>query len=256
MSGTFFSQVICLAQSGSTNDDAFTLLEAEPSCLVWTTDQTAGRGSRGRSWISPAGSHLAMTLAFDTAGRPDPGELCYPLLAAVAVYDTLKRLLPEADLTLKWPNDVLLAKAKLAGILCESRWVRNKVRVAIGIGINLRRHPAMDQLPKGYAALDDLNRPPSADTIVQTIGQVFPVTLDALRKPNSLNDAWLSRCGLKVGTPLRLQADGAVLEGKFAGLAADGALKLQQENRFHLVAQSCEDFDILDGLDYNSQHPL
>ena len=249
MNSLLFSKVICLDQSKSTNDDAFAVLEKAPSCLVWTTDQTAGRGSRGRGWLSPAGCHLALTLAFDANGFPAPGELCYPLLAGVAVYDTLRQLNPKAPLSLKWPNDVMLSGLKCAGILCESRWVRDQVRIAIGIGINLKSHPSLAGLPKGYAALASLPQPPAPVQIIDALKTIFAKTLADHTRPETLNKAWLLRSGLPVGTPLRIKANGATLEGSFAGLDQDGALMLwDAQQHVHRIAQSCDDFDILPSL--------
>lgn len=239
-------EILRLGACGSTNDEAFDYLERVPVCLLWTTEQKQGRGSRGRTWISPDGHHLAMTLAFNADNIPSPSDLCYPLLVGVAMFDVLQTLAPEANLLLKWPNDILLNDRKLAGILCESRWTQDHVRIALGIGVNLRAHTTLSGLPKGYASLEELPVALDPNTIVRTFADTFPSRLHHLNQASSLNKAWLMRAKLSADQPLRLQADGRVLRGRFMGLSQSGGLLLRDASgAVHAVDQTCDDFQIL-----------
>ena len=106
--------------------------------LVVADHQTAGRGRLGRSWEAPPGTALLFSVLLrPPSGRPAP-ELS--LVAGVAVADTLERLLGLA-VQIKWPNDVMLRRRKIAGILAEAR---DDV-VVLGIGINVGQ--TADQLP-------------------------------------------------------------------------------------------------------------
>ena len=106
--------------------------------LVVADHQTAGRGRLGRSWEAPPGTaQLFSVLLRPPSERPAP-ELS--LVAGVAVADTLERLLGLA-VQIKWPNDVMLRRRKIAGILAEAR---DDV-VVLGIGINVGQ--TADQLP-------------------------------------------------------------------------------------------------------------
>ncbi len=100
---------------------------------VYTLDQTAGRGRLGRRWADAAGQALYYTAVLPWA----PAQLpALGLLAGLLVCEALQaRYAPGPDLRLKWPNDVLLAGKKLAGILCEG--VPGQSRTVCGIGINL-----------------------------------------------------------------------------------------------------------------------
>ena len=97
--------------------------------------QTAGRGRRGRSWLSPFGRNLAVSVGVAIA-RPVPEIGALSLVVGVAV----RRALVEHGLTgvaLKWPNDILLGGRKLAGILIELVRAVAPVEVVIGIGVNV-----------------------------------------------------------------------------------------------------------------------
>ena len=112
--------------TGSTNEDAraLALAGAPHGTLVTAAQQTAGRGRDGRRWEAPAGSALLCSLVLR-----DPPVLL-SLRAGVAVADTIGELAQ-----LKWPNDVLLAGRKVAGILVEAR-PRERWAV-LGIGVNV-----------------------------------------------------------------------------------------------------------------------
>ena len=92
-----------------------TALSCPPGTVVMAESQTAGRGRYGRTWQSPKGN-LYMSLVLPDLGKDN---IALPFLTAVAVADSL----PGFDITLKWPNDVLLSGKKLAGILIEKEGV-------------------------------------------------------------------------------------------------------------------------------------
>ena len=122
----------------STNAEALALARAGELGPLWIAarEQTAGRGRRGNSWVSPRGNLYATLLLTD----PAPPE-CAPQLSFVAVlalYDTIAACAPalREALSLKWPNDLLCRGAKLAGILIEGEQAADALAVAIGIGVN------------------------------------------------------------------------------------------------------------------------
>src|SRR5687768_14321610 len=124
---------------GSTNTEACALARAGERGPLWIVAraQTAGRGRRSNSWISEPGNLYASLLLPDVpSGRA--GDLAF--VAGLAVRDAVRALARNIAfrLALKWPNDVQVGNAKLAGILieAESSWA------VIGIGINCAHHPA------------------------------------------------------------------------------------------------------------------
>ena len=97
--------------------------------------QLAGRGRRGRTWFSPLGGNLAVSLGF--ASERPPAELAgLSLVVGLGVVDALDRLGVEG-VALKWPNDLLLGGAKLAGILIEVLQTPRGAEFSVGIGINV-----------------------------------------------------------------------------------------------------------------------
>ena len=243
------AQPVILDQSASTNDDAFAMLKHQRSCVVWTLDQTGGRGSRGRQWITPKNHGLALSIGLSGDEIPHPTALCYPLFAGLLLYDSLARLLGlERDsLALKWPNDLLLKRRKLAGILCESRWSAQKPHIVLGIGVNLRSHQSLKALDKGFASLDEFASAPAPATIVHEIVLRFHETLASALDADWLHARWLARCWPKPGALLAVRAHGKRRRGVFSGLGGDGALLLTDgDGKVHRIEQSCDDFLVLE----------
>ena len=144
-------------ETGSTNADlaariAHSGYVAEGAWLL-ADRQTAGRGRLGRSWSDGAGNFMGSTVVHLRHGDPSPDTLA--LVAGLAVYEAVvSRAGPET--MLKWPNDVLVDGAKLAGILLE----RIGDAVVIGIGVNLAAAPRFDDrlLALDAAAADQWGR--------------------------------------------------------------------------------------------------
>lgn len=128
------------AATGSTNDDALARArEGAPEGLVIGADlQNAGRGRRGRRWVSDPGDALLVSVLLRPRIAPvDAGLL--PIVAAVGVAGALAE-----RATIVWPNDILIDGAKVAGILCEMSADQEHVAWAVvGIGINVRGAPPL-----------------------------------------------------------------------------------------------------------------
>lgn len=142
-SSVLAASLVVLEEVDSTNDElvrrAKTGDEPEFSVLV-TSSQTAGRGRLGRSWIAPPGKTLAVSLLLrplHPLGVPLGNEHLgwLPLIAGIAMTRSVASLLPERRVTLKWPNDVQIDGAKVAGILAEL--LPGESAVVIGMGVNL-----------------------------------------------------------------------------------------------------------------------
>ena len=126
------NEVRYLTECGSTN--AYVKEHFEefgPVGAVYTTNQTAGRGRLGRTWVNAEGRALYYTVAIR---EPLAQPATLPLLASLAVRDQLK-LRYGVDCQIKWPNDLLLNGKKIVGILCEG--APDGHSIVVGIGINL-----------------------------------------------------------------------------------------------------------------------
>jgi len=209
-----------LTETASTNDDVKRAAEAGEAegLVICAARQTAGRGRHGRAWESPQGNLYCSVLLrpndLQNAGR-------YSFVAAMAFYDTVRQCLPIADITLKWPNDVLVEDEKIAGILLEAGpgWL------VIGMGLNILHHPETALYPAtsllaaggGDKPLDEI-----LDMLLQNVDHWYGVMQKEGFAP--VRAAWLKRAH-KGRLSVRLSE--GTLEGVFADLDAEGRLGLR-----------------------------
>lgn len=218
-----------VTETGSTNADLAARLRAgervaEGDWLV-ADRQTAGRGRQGRAWFDGAGNFMGSTLVRPGPGDPPAQSLAF--VAALALYEAVAPLLADPrGLALKWPNDLLLGGAKLAGILLE----READAVVVGVGVNLAAAPALPDRPT--AALGALGPAPDRDTFAAALAAAFERELERWRTHglDPLLRRW-QQVAHPLGTPLTVHEPGGIgLAGTFAGIAPDGALRLRLED--------------------------
>ncbi len=229
-------EVRVLERCASTNAALLAARLRRPVLLA-ADEQTAGRGRRGRRWYSAPGCGVLFSLGLPMRRTArDLGGLS--IVAGVAAVRVL-RALGAADAALKWPNDLLARGAKLGGILVETRAQGAGSATVIGIGVNYRNAPGLAaRLRRGVAALEDCLRPlPSRNAI---IGALARNVLAAARAFDAtgfepFRSDW-DGLHAYAGKALRVRlADGRVLAGVAAGLAADGALQLRTRSGLRTV---------------------
>lgn len=223
---------------GSTSDLCRILaIAGEPGPLaILARRQTQGRGTQGREWVSAAGNLFLSVLLRSREQARDVGQ--WSLLAGVALAEALSPLLPNPQaLRLKWPNDLLLDGAKLAGILVESSATPDGTLewLVIGIGVNIVAAPELPD--RRTAALAQVATPPAAEDLARLV----LARLAHWRQVRLLEGfapvraAWLERAPA-LGTPLTLRLGKRSLGGSFAGLGHDGSLLLATGGRVHAFA--------------------
>src|SRR5690349_17278976 len=170
------ARLLSLDAVGSTNAEAFARARAGERGPLWVTArrQTAGRGRRGRAWVSEPGNLYASLLLTDPAPPQRAAELS--LVAALAVHDALadRAGVPGRRVALKGRNDVVCDGAKLAGILIEGESLPGGLlAVVIGPGVNCAHHPADTPYPAtSLAAAGALVAPESLmQTLVGTMAR-------------------------------------------------------------------------------------
>jgi BirA family biotin operon repressor/biotin-[acetyl-CoA-carboxylase] ligase len=225
---------------GSTNDEAKALARAgaPEGTLVWAGEQTAGRGRRGRIWLSPPGN-LYLSLVMRPAGAPSrAAQLGF--VAALGLGDALAALAgPALHLRYKWPNDLLANGKKFAGILLESETgAKDGVDfVVVGIGVNI------------VCAPGDVEFPATSLIAEGVAGVTPPVLLEGFARHFEgwarrwgeegfapLRMAWLARAS-GLGDRVRVRLERSTLFGRFQGLDDDGALVLDAvEGRRRIAA--------------------
>lgn len=215
-------------ETGSTNADLAAAIRADESLAegAWLVArrQTAGRGRQGRVWQDDFGNFMGSTLVRLSHAGPAPATLSF--VAALAVRDAAADVLgSNADLALKWPNDVLLSGGKLSGILLEM--VRG--HVVVGVGVNLACAPKLSD--RKTAAIFDHAPVPSLEVFAENLARHFANRL-AVWRSNGLTStlqAFLACSIHAAGSPVTVHdGEGSKISGSFAGLEeSDGALLLR-----------------------------
>lgn len=217
-------QIRTVAETISTNDDVAALARAgEPEGLWLRAErQTGGRGRQGREWYSPPDNLYASTLVRLRPGDPPAPTLA--LVAAVGLHEVAAAYAPDAAITIKWPNDLLVAGAKLSGILLE----RLEEAVIIGFGVNLASHP--EALARPSTSFRELiGAAPEPAAFLDDLAAAFARWLARWRTEGlgPIRTGWLAAAH-PPGTALSTStASGAWVEGLFEGLDETGALRLR-----------------------------
>ncbi|MBD3728500.1 MAG: biotin--[acetyl-CoA-carboxylase] ligase [Sphingomonadales bacterium] len=218
-----------VTETGSTNTELLARLRAgehvaEGDWLV-ADRQNAGRGRQGRAWFDGAGNFMGSTVVHPGGGDPPAPTLA--LLAGLATYEAVLPYCPDpAALRLKWPNDLMLGRAKLAGILLEAAGGA----VVVGIGVNLVAAP---QLPdRATVALVQIGPPPSRDGFARDLAAVFDREVERWRNfgLEPLLRRWQA-AAYPPGTPITVNEPGeGMLSGRIEGLGPDGSLSLRLDD--------------------------
>ncbi len=157
----------------------------------------------------------------------DPNAATLALVAGLAAYEAVSALLADpSQLNLKWPNDLMLAGAKLAGILLE----REGDAIIVGMGINLTAAPELPD--RKTISLSAFGPPPDRDMFARSLASAFDQEVERWRAYGlePLIRRWESIAHSK-GASLTVNPPGEPrVEGTFNGLSADGALSLRLED--------------------------
>jgi BirA family transcriptional regulator, biotin operon repressor / biotin---[acetyl-CoA-carboxylase] ligase len=223
-----------LSVAGSTNDLAMQKARERgiEGLVLHAEMQTAGRGRRGRAWISPLGGSLSLTLGFDW---PNPVSSLSGLspVVGLAVLDALQ-LVGAKGIGLKWPNDLLTSKGKLAGILIELLPAAGTTRVVVGVGINLRVSPS--QRAEVDQPIDDLETvcdglPPDRAVLLAVLVNHLVRFVQAFRSGGfEPFIASYDAHHLAHSRDVSLREGDRERRVRVLGIAADGGLKVQWSN--------------------------
>lgn len=234
-------RIVCLDETGSTNDDAFALAcGAGPSAdgtAIFAERQTAGRGRLGRQWLSPRGASIhCSALLFEPTGDASPGHVALAGgLAACRAIEHATHLKPNV----RWPNDVFLSGRKVGGVLVERRETAPGVTaMVIGIGINCLQHQVHfpPELRGRATSLEiesagAIDRLAVARELLGALNEWFaaPGKLDAAR----LIREWRARSD-DIGTRVTVAANGRTYRGRILDVEPDAGLLFQSDDGVRL----------------------
>lgn len=216
---------------GSTNDECLRLAAsgAVEGTLVVADRQTAGRGRNGRTWVSPPGVGLYASLLLRPPGTD--GLTLLPLLAGVAAAEAI-RAAAACEAFLKWPNDVLVADRKVAGLLVEADLAPHGSIVVLGLGVNVNTPaealPARALYPASSLRLET-GRLVDRDALLLAWRERVARWLAPWRGGDSatLLARWSELDALRGRDVCVAGADGGDVRGRDEGVDADGALRVR-----------------------------
>ncbi|MFA7262748.1 MAG: biotin--[acetyl-CoA-carboxylase] ligase [Caulobacter sp.] len=221
--------ILALEEVDSTNAEARRRAEAGEAGPLWITAarQTAGRGRRGRAWETGQGN-LAATLLFVT-DKPPAEAAQISFVAALTVADLADAFVPPALVSLKWPNDPMIAGRKASGILVESgQHPGGGLWIAVGVGVNLATPPAAPERPATAFAAHMTGPPPKPLEALTILAGSFERWRRVWQASGFtvIAEAWTRRAhGLGEVCTARLGHE--TITGTAEGLDPDGALRLR-----------------------------
>lgn len=228
-------KIVCFKQTDSTNRQARVLADkgAPEGTLIVAETQSQGRGRKGRTWCSPEGTGLYLSLILRPAISPVQAP-CMTLMTAVALGDALTGLLPLA-IHIKWPNDILIKGRKLAGILTEIRTEMDRVDyIIVGVGLNV--NTPLEVFPAEIEKIATSIRKETGASFprVQLL-QAFLVEFEKCYYSFKSNDfqsvmhRWKQYANI-IGRRIRVDMIDRHLEGKVMDVAQDGVLILRDND--------------------------
>jgi len=217
---------------GSTNAEALARARHSERGPVWfvTSEQTAGRGRRHRPWIAQRGNLASSILEVMPVAPSVAATLGFA--AGLALETALRSLSVEAALRspealqfrLKWPNDVLAGRHKLAGILLEAEAVGDSLAVVVGIGTNVVAAP--EGTPTPATSLRAIGMDIDAETLFAALSDgwaEFRGIWDQGRGFAEIRRLWLERAA-GLGQAVAIKTGGAAIEGTFDTIDEQGCM--------------------------------
>ena len=225
-----------LEETTSTNDEAKRAAkDGAPHGATWLAEsQTNGRGRQGRTWISPRGENLLFSVLARIVCTP----MRLPplaLIAGLAARDAIARAAPEADVRIKWPNDVVVGPSlrKVAGVLVEATLSGGKVEaliVGIGINVHTRDFPEDIAARASSVALLSKKPPDRAEILADAIAALDRDLALAAARGLGLVHARLSAADALRGRRVQSDMGSGIREGTAEGIDLDGRLMVRGDD--------------------------
>lgn len=214
-----------LDTTGSTNDVAARLadLGVEEGTIVVAEAQTAGRGRHGRTWFSPPGAGLYVSIVL----KPASAAPLITLASGVAIAEGI-RAATALPVELKWPNDIIFERRKLGGVLTESSAQPGaRPQVVVGFGVNIQATAYPSELAARATSIEsETGRPVDRGLILAEILAAFAGRYADLRsgKFDAILSAWRRLAPTFTGSPVEWDGPGGVMRGRVLDIDREGAL--------------------------------
>lgn len=218
---------IKLETINSTNDYTLSLKDSlvfKEGLVVTANFQSGGNGQRGKVWESNANENLLLSVVIEPKLKLDEQSLISKI-TALSVCDLLKSLGIEA--LIKWPNDVLVNKQKIAGILMQNKLQGNYItHSVIGLGFNVNQLVFKHYLPKATSLRLQLNKEYEVLEIQEQFLSFLSTRLIRLKKGENQTNEYLKDLFLK-DTPAAFESDNKQFMGIIKGVSESGKLLIQ-----------------------------
>ena len=220
----------------STNLEARRLIKLQKPMWIFTKLQIQGRGRKNKEWISDVDNFTASLLYF-----PRDCLAQFPFrsyVAGLALFDTVTYFgIKDNNLIIKWPNDLLLNKKKVGGILLESVFQDNQTKPAliVGFGVNICSFPVKERLKnteiEATSLAKNLDKVPDLKIFLEVLNKNYEYWENFLltRGFNFLKHHFLKKT-TSIGQELKVKLSKKVINGSFIGISDDGSLLLQSGN--------------------------
>ena len=249
--GAFGAPLLYFPTLGSTNDVAAKLASggAPEGTTVVAEAQTFGRGRLGRTWFSPqgAGLYVSVVIRPDAGTRPAGGgasaggpglPAVLTLASGVALAEAIRET-TGLQAQIKWPNDLVFERRKLAGILAEASASGSQLdSVILGFGVNVRPVAYPPDVAQRATSIEaELGRPVDRGLLLASALERLSACRDAVRTGQvaGVLERWRRLSPSAAGARVEWRASGGTVTGRTAGLDADGALLVERGGRIERV---------------------
>lgn len=223
-----YARSVILNEIDSTNLYAKKNISLTPA-LVMAENQSSGRGRFSRKWLSEKGKNLTFTVVLDFNLKYE-NIFVVNFYISLMMYFTLMKIIPGRNITLKWPNDILIDEKKICGVLSESENLENDVkRFFVGVGLNVNQEKFTDDFKSNVTSLKNVS---GIDfdryELLFNLAEKIVLFKDAVYLPDRILYLWKFYSGF-LGREVRFrQTSGSeIIMGKAIDVSDDGALIIE-----------------------------
>jgi BirA family biotin operon repressor/biotin-[acetyl-CoA-carboxylase] ligase len=228
-------EIIILERTTSTMDIAKKMLKegAIEGTTIFVEEQTHGRGRSGKEWFCKSGKGLLLTVVLRPAIQPENSYILM-LFTAVAIVQTIRDMF-KLPVEIDWPNDLVINKKKLGGIIVETQDHTEQSKnyiVGIGINVNLKKHELPEQIDQPATSLTIekeafIDRTNFAKALLQNLDSWYLILKD--ERYEHIIEKWQEFC-MNIGSRVNVRNTKKEFAGIFLGISNNGELILQLDN--------------------------
>ena len=228
-------EIVTLERTVSAMDTAKQMLKegAIEGTTIFAEEQTRGRGRTGREWFCKSGKGLLLTVVLRPAIQPESSYILM-VFTAVAIVQTIRDMF-KLPVEIDWPNDIVINKKKLGGIIVETQDHTDQSKnyiVGIGINVNLKKHELPEEIGQPATSLTIekeafIDRTNFAKALLQNLDSWYLILKD--ERYEHIVDKWQEFC-MNIGRRVNVRNTRKEFEGVFLGISKNGELILQLDD--------------------------